>query len=304
MSEIEWTGKTWNPVLGCSRISAGCEKCYAMQQASRNWAMAQALPEDRRGRLGYYEGLTKKFQGQSEWTGKVVFVPEALSVPLKRRKPTTYFVNSMSDLFHQSVTDEQIDLIFAVMELSPQHTFQILTKRPERMRDYMLKLLDRPPTPFKLGSYAERMFAAAKEHLWHIVGEDIGGMINLQQRFLGDDVLKNVWLGVSVENQEAIDRIPFLLQTPAFIRFLSCEPLLERIDLSVAFSGDVKVDWVIAGAESGTGARAMDEDWVRVIRDRCVAGGAAFFYKQRAVNGRKVSLPELDGQRWQEMPKS
>ncbi|HET8686195.1 MAG TPA: DUF5131 family protein, partial [Methanosarcina sp.] len=206
MSNIEWTNESWNPILGCSKISAGCRNCYAINQAFRNWKMAEGLPENKRGRLAYYEGLTKGFD---DWTGKLVFVPEALEIPLKRKKPQTYFVNSMSDMFHKNVEDEWLDQIFAVMALTPQHTYQILTKRPERMEEY----LSDPET-------IERI-------------EEAGYEFSHNMDNLNNWPLPNVWLGVSVENQKAADeRISLLLDTPAAIRFLSCEPLLEFVDLS------------------------------------------------------------------------
>lgn len=137
MSNIEWTGQTWNPILGCTKISAGCRNCYAIDQAYRNWEMAKALPEEKRGRLAYYEDLTQKTKwGSKEWTGLLKFVPEALEIPLKRKKPQTYFVNSMSDLFHPSVQWEWINRIFEIMEKTP-HTYQILTKRTDIMFYYI-----------------------------------------------------------------------------------------------------------------------------------------------------------------------
>ncbi len=141
MTNIEWTDNSWNPIVGCSKVSAGCSQCYAINQSYRNWAMAQSLPAEKRGRLAYYDCLTEKNEnGGINWTGVVRFVEEALDVPLKRKKPTQYFVNSMFDPFHESVLDEWIDKIFAVMSLCQQHTFQILTKRPERMVEYFSNL--------------------------------------------------------------------------------------------------------------------------------------------------------------------
>lgn len=262
-STIEWTQHTWNVILGCSKISEGCQKCYALQQSYRNNAIAQSLDPEKRGRLSYYEGLTEKRGGRTEWTGKVAFVAEALGIPLKRKKPTTWFVNSMSDLFHESVTDEQLDQIFAVMALTPQHTYQILTKRPERMRDYIDSRSLRFPEMQGIAS--------------------------------------NIWLGVSVENQAVAHRVDILRNTIAAVRFLSCEPLLESLDLELT-----GIHWAIAGYESGRGARLPigGENAVRNLRDQCVAANVPFFYKQRAENGKKISLPELDGQVWNQMPLS
>lgn len=131
---IQWTDETWNPTVGCSKISEGCQNCYAIGQAYRNTAMGQKFANP--GRLAYYEGLTEKKGDRAEWTGTVNFVPEALEIPLKWKKPRRIFVNSMSDLFHGGIEDHELDQIFAVMALTPQHTYQVLTKRPDRMAEY------------------------------------------------------------------------------------------------------------------------------------------------------------------------
>lgn len=259
MSEIEWTDKTWNPIVGCSKISEGCRNCYAINQAYRNASMGTS------GRLAYYEGLTEKKTDRIEWTGAVRFVPEALEIPLKRKKPTIWFVNSMSDLFHESVTDYQLNQIFSVMELTPQHTYQILTKRADRMLQYC----------------------------------------NIERA----NPLKNVWLGVTVENQKtADDRIPLLLKMPAAVRFLSCEPLLEEVDLKIGrplFFGDYPkrfIDWVIVGGESGQNARECKVEWIRSIVYQCKESGVPVFVKQL---GSKSNHPCLGkGAILSEFPKS
>lgn len=272
MSNIEWTGSTWNPILGCSKISAGCRNCYAINQAFRNWKMAEGLPENKRGRLAYYEGLTKGFD---DWTGKLVFVPEALEIPLKRKKPETYFVNSMSDMFHDNVEDEWLDQVWDVMKRTPQHTYQILTKRPHRMK----------------------------------------------ARLQGTEPLPNVWLGVSVENQKAADeRIPLLLETPAAIRFLSCEPLLEFVDLSrwlpiqLEESGwekypemnSLTFDWVIVGGESGRGARSCEVEWLEEITEKCLAADVSIFVKQLGSKptGIDIKLSDKKGGNFDQFPES
>lgn len=314
MTTIEWTDSTWNPIVGCSKISEGCRNCYAINQAHRNAAMAAKMPNP--GRLAYYDGLTEKRGDRIEWTGQVRFVPKALEVPIKTRKPTRWFVNSMSDLFHESVTDEQLDRIFAVMAMTPQHTYQVLTKRPERMLEYLTKPCGYTDALMSCGiAYGRESLIRQATLPWWSPSDDRGISFPLP----------NVWLGVTAENQKAADdRIPYLVQTPAAIRFLSCEPLLEALDLStwvhprqsmtVGFSlvESVKVgdriscvsgiDWVITGAESGHGARPMNEDWVRGLRDQCVPAGVHFFYKQKLVGGHKVGLPELDGKVWAEFP--
>lgn len=313
MSNIEWTDKTWNPIVGCSKISEGCRNCYAINQAHRNWAMAQALPEERRGRLAYYEGLTEKRGNWVGWTGKVVFVPEALEEPLKRKKPTKYFVNSMSDLFHESVADEWIDQVFAVMALTPQHIYQILTKRPERMLEYF-------------GSRPGRTISIINA-MSQWIGEGCKYEKTVSTSHFRDkeDFLPfpNVWLGVTVENQKAAnERIPLLLQAPAAVRFLSCEPLLEKIDfleVSIQIIEDAigsgkwnrekrgawedyncleDLDQVIVGGESGHKARLCNEDWIRSIVRQCKNAGTSVFVKQfgssRLMNCRDINDPDFE----------
>jgi protein gp37 len=242
MTRIQWTDETWNPVRGCSIVSEGCRHCYAMRQAHRF-----------SGAGGPYEGLTRQTPSGPKWTGKIRLVPEVLDQPLRWRKPRRVFVNSMSDLFHEEVPDEFIDKVFAVMARAHEHTFQILTKRPERMRGYF----ERP----------------------------------LQWAISQPYPLPNVWLGISCEDQATADeRIPLLLQTPAAVRFLSCEPLLGPIDLYGYLSGNGRcfnqvgltdaVDWVIVGGESGPGARPIDLAWVRVIVEFCRGTRTAVFVKQ------------------------
>lgn len=221
-TKIEWATKSWNPVRGCSIVSKGCKNCYAMRQAHRF-----------SGPGGAYEGLTKLTNGGPVWTGDIKLVPEKLQEPLRWKKPERIFVNSMSDLFHKDVPDHFIGWVFGVMAGAPQHIFQVLTKRPERMRDYC---------------------------------RDI-------------ETLPNVWLGVSIENQDTADeRIPLLLKTPAAVRWLSCEPLLSWIRFSRYW---VKhIDWVIVGGESGPGARPMQGWWANDLRKQCQLEQIPFFMKQ------------------------
>ncbi|HEV2322006.1 MAG TPA: phage Gp37/Gp68 family protein [Gammaproteobacteria bacterium] len=298
-SAIEWTDATWNPITGCSRVSEGCRHCYAERFAHRFSAPGQR-----------YEGLTVLSNGHPTWTGKIQFNEKALLLPLRWKRPRRVFVNSMSDLFHEHVTDEQRDRIFAVMGLTPWHTYQILTKRPGEMRDYiasrtMAEMLRKDLEDYAV-EYAKSPCAAAMFDNWP---------------------LRNVWLGVSVEDQPAADdRVPLLLQTPAAVRFLSCEPLLGPLGLSkwigvdfavntrdcepmkprtaellgkmaaAAFrhAGGAAVDWVIVGGESGPGARPMHPDWARSLRDQCQAAGVPFFFKQWgewAPKPRRENLP-------------
>jgi protein gp37 len=281
-SNIEWTGHTWNPFAGCAVLSPGCTNCYAMKMAARLDAMGQPL----------YKGLTKPSKAGPVWRGTVRANPEALLAPLKRKKPTTYFVNSMSDLFYENFPDELIDQVFAVMALCPQHTFQVLTKRAEWMRTY----LSRDET-------RGRIAAARLVNL--LRGAGAGNP---------DEVmpwpLPNVWLGVSTERQqEANERIPHLLQTPAAVRFISAEPLLGPIDLrNIALPddrcdrridaltalvtrtmigvskeewyADANLDWVIVGGESGPNARPFDVKWADSIVEECEEAQVACFVKQ------------------------
>ncbi len=284
MTSIEWTEATWNPIAGCTVHSPGCTNCYAMRTAARLASIPATAP--------VYAGLTQPSKAGPVWTGKIAVNESTMLAPLRRRKPTMYFVNSMSDLFHESVPDEVIDRVFAVMALCPQHTFQVLTKRSARMLSYLRAH----------GVHTGIMVNAAT-----ILGETI--------RF-GDGQRKwpwplpNVWLGVSVEDQKRADeRIPDLLATPAAVRFLSCEPLLGSVDLTPEADSTYqmlsqwygpdgfdetgsqprqtrrtgwfpRLDWVIVGGESGPAARPMHPDWARSLRDQCAAAGVPFFFKQ------------------------
>lgn len=272
-SKIEWTDTTWNPVTGCTPVSPGCTNCYAAQLAAT-----------RLKHLPAYEGLaTVNSRGQGVFNGTIKLHEDKLILPLKWRKPRRIFVNSMSDLFHESVPFEFIDKVFAVMALCPQHTFQVLTKRPERMAEYTsgVGLVGGPE------GRRVRIFNAAD------------GLTVSDLRY--DDVpwpLPNVWLGTSVENQETADqRIPHLQRCPAAVRFLSCEPLLSGVDIAYScFNGADSfgelpgIHLVIVGGESGPNARPMHPDWARSLRDQCVNAGVPFFFKQW---GEWVSMSEL-----------
>ncbi len=271
-TSIEWTDVTWNPIRGCQLVSPGCTNCYAMKQAHR--FSGEGMP---------YEGLTKLGDRGPVWTGEVRLVPELLNDPLKWRKPRRVFVNSMSDLFHEAVPDEFILQVFAVMAICPQHTFQILTKRPQRMLQFFTQpYLTSPGHDERVrGAVLRRAGCGQRVPVWP---------------------LPNVWLGVSVEDQPRADeRIPLLVETPAAVRFLSCEPLIAPVNLrpqtgvrkipdgegGVDYLDDYadwlyKIDWVIVGGESGPHARPMQPDWARSLRDQCQAAGAKFFMKQMA----------------------
>jgi len=282
---IEWTDATWNAVRGCTRVSRGCGGpgreggCYAETIAARFSGPGQP-----------YEGLARRVGGEARWTGKVALVETHLADPLRWRRPRRIFVNSMSDLFHEAVPDSWIDRIFAVMALAPQHTFQVLTKRPERMRAYLAQ-------PF--GDYCDEFIERISDAAVALAGDPCAAHV--------EDAtwpLPNVWFGVSVEDQAAANaRIPALLGTAAAVRFLSCEPLLGPVDLMSVIAADgplgrfvpfnalsatnwvtgqptPSLDWVIAGGESGPRARPMHPAWARGLRDQCSAAGVPFFFKQ------------------------
>lgn len=269
MTKIEWThglngrvGRTWNPVAGCTVISPGCTNCYAMRMAARINKMTPG---------SHYEGLTKIVNGNPVWTGKIAKAPDHIfTAPTKWKKPSLVFVNSMSDLFHEDVPDAFIDRVFAVMALSPRHTFQILTKRAERMRDYVSTLADEALKWERLGDAAapyvgNAAYASAGECAWP---------------------LPNVWLGVSVEDQARADeRIPVLLDTPAAVRFISAEPLLGPLDLT----GYSALDQIIVGGESGPGRRPVNLRWLWSIREQCKAAGVPLFVKQI---DKRIPIPE------------
>lgn len=266
-TEIEWTDATWNPITGCSVVSPGCTHCYAM-------ALAGTRLKNHESR----NGLTKQVNGHHVWTGEVRFNAQWLDQPLRWTRPRRIFVCAHGDLFAEGVPDEWIDQIFAVMALAPQHTFQVLTKRPERMREYVKAL------PARSG-------AVGKWAAWHWGAQD-PDLLNDQVSYVVFSTLPNVWLGVSVEDQRRADeRIPILLDTPAAIHWISAEPLLGPVNLrgwcTAAWEGDIRraipaprIQWVVAGGESGPNARPMHPDWVRGLRDQCAAAGVPFLFKQ------------------------
>lgn len=230
-SSIEWTEVTWNPVTGCAKISDGCKHCYAERMAGRLRAM----------------GMEKYRRGF-----EVAVHENALKEPLGWKRPRLVFVNSMSDLFHEAVSAKFVESVFDVMNRAREHTFQVLTKRPERV--------------LRLGSRLE----------W----------------------TPNVWLGVSIESERWLGRLDMLADTGARVKFLSLEPLLGPLP-GIDFSG---VDWVIVGGESGPGARPMEADWVRDIRDGCAESGVPFFFKQWGGVFKKRRGRVLDGRTWDQMP--
>jgi protein gp37 len=232
-SAIEWTDATWNPITGCTKISPGCQHCYA-----------ETFAERFRGVPGhpYEQGFDLKL-----W-------PDRLVLPFKWKKQKYIFVNSMSDLFHKDVPESYIKSVFETMNKADWHVYQVLTKRADR-----LALLSPTLT-------------------W----------------------TKNIWAGVSVENADYLHRIDYLKQSGARIKFLSVEPLLGPMsDLGAYIDG---IDWIIVGGESGHGARPLDIEWVREIRDICVSRGVKFFFKQWGGKNKKRAGRILDGRTWDERP--
>ncbi len=255
-SAIEWTGVTWNPVLGCSICSPGCHHCYAMAMARRlkGVALAKRVRGEEPGRLRYY---IEVIGADGRWNGKMVLVSDALADPLRWRRPQTVFVNSMSDLFHENLPAEDIRKVCVAMAQADHHTYQVLTKRADRMKELL--------------SGALREFAE----------------------------MPHVWWGTSVENRRhGVPRIEHLRQTPAQVRFLSVEPLLEDLG-PLDLTG---IRWVIAGGESGPSARPMEAAWVQSVRDQCQTAGVPFFFKQWGGRNKKAAGRSLDGRMWDEMP--
>lgn len=272
-TNIQWCDETWNVIVGCSRVSGspGCARCYAAKAAKS--PRLQQFPQ---------------YQTVSNWDGTVEFVKSQLIKPLSWKKPKRIFVCSMADLFHANVPDEWIHQVMAVVALSPQHTFQILTKRPERMKEY-----------FSQQSLWIKWYEAAKDFLWDAISEKFGGLINLQQYFIDQPFpLPNMWLGTSTENQPmANKRIPILLEIPAAVRFLSCEPLLEEIDLrqggaiqkliSDSYEWELvneDIQWIVVGGESGPNSRPCHIEWLESIVQQCHAAKTSVFVKQLGAN--------------------
>lgn len=234
-TSIEWTQETWNPTTGCSKVSKGCTFCYAEVMSRRLKAMG--VEKYQNGRNGF----------------KLTVHEDMLALPYTWKKSRIVFVNSMSDLFHNHVPIEFIQRVFAVMNDLPQHTFQILTKRADRLSE-LAPLLT-----------------------WS----------------------DNIWMGVSVENEDVLDRVDRLVETPAVVKFLSCEPLIGPLpNLNLK-----DIDWVIVGGESGRQPRPIEEDWVEDIRKKCRASKSAFFFKQWGGTNKKKAGRLLNGRTYDEMPK-
>ena len=265
-SKIEWTDATWNPITGCTRVSRGCDNCYAERLAA--------------GRLNHHPSRAGLTDDHGRWNGEVRFNEEWLDQPLHWRKPRRIFVVAHGDLFHKDVPDAWIDKVFAVMAMAPQHVFQVLTKRPERCKEY-------------LRNGATRLLLKMEYEL-------------RSRGYLWKDIptpgfpLPHVWIGTSVEDQGTLYERGFdLVTTHAAVRWLSVEPLLRPVDISSylyrnlpddasSWIGDSGIDWVVVGGESGPGYRPMEAEWARSIRDQCKLAGVPFFMKQMAG---KVRIP-------------
>lgn len=344
-TKIQWTDRTWNPVRGCSRVSEGCRSCYAERLAGR--FAGPGLPFDgfvtlhrrreERDVVGRDGSIRQQVSTTSEarWTSKVELVPSHLPEPLSWRKPQRVFVNSMSDLFHEGLSNEDIAAVFGVMAACPEHQFQVLTKRPARARDWFRWIAAAPglsPPPGICAWSARAYLLNANQPVPPALDEEADG----------DDArwpLPNVWLGCSVEDQATADeRIPLLLDTPAALRFVSAEPLLGPVDLRpylqpmhgaivrnppegdaffeqlgrqlsheaallVPRGCDVQVipgvglDWVIAGGESGPGARPCAIEWIEGVVEQCAAARVPAFVKQ--LGAKVVSVDRVDAAgRW------
>lgn len=275
-SAIEWTETTWSPVIGCTKVSQGCKHCYAEREVDTRWSK----------------------NPKSVWFGRsftdVLCRPDQLDVPLHWKKPRRIFVCPRADLFHEDVPFDFIDDVFAVMAMAQQHTFQVLTKRPDRMLAYL--------------SQAEKYVRV--EIRYHPQAETMQWP------------LKNVHIGTSIEDQPTADeRIPLLLQTPAAVRWISAEPLLGPISLrwldafpenapasathpsgqTNHLDGLRRLDWLVAGGESGPDARPMHPQWVRTLRDQCATAGVPFLFKQWGEWLPARELPDntsMTGDRW------
>ena len=255
-SAIEWTDATWNPTTGCTRVSAGCDHCYAERLSRRLLARTYCA---RLPMVNTAENRRNPFA--------VRVWPERLRVPGLWREPRRIFVNSMSDLFHNEVPEDFVRQCFAVMLRVDRHVYQVLTKRPARAASFVERHADLFP-------------------------RGLPG---------------HIWIGTSVEDQSVDYRVPHLLGVPAAVRFLSCEPLIGPLDLSLfldGFAAGDELHWVIVGGESGQGARPMDPQWARGLRDQCRAARVPFFFKQWGGRTPKAGGRDLDGATWDQYPES
>jgi protein gp37 len=299
-TKIEWAGKVWNPSVGCSKISDGCRECYAEKMANRLTGILGKVGtgENLESWAAYSYVITK-----GKWNGRTAFIKPALFKPYHWKNPSMIFVCSMSDLFHENTPFERIYRVFEVIRTERRHIFMVLTKRPERMAEF-------------IEWYGEQPMDVC-------LGAKVNSVVNGWP-------FENLWIGVTAENQAMADkRIPLLMRIPASRRFLSIEPMLGQIDITnkgikngysvpTAYTdsgigvewtdpGDkfIGVNWVICGAESGemVSRRDMDMEWAISLKNQCVEAGVPFFFKQAYINGKRVSMPKLDGEIWDQIPK-
>lgn len=296
-TDISWADRTWNPTVGCTkptlpggRVSEGCRHCYAAELHGKR-------------HRAYQNGDLQNVPQYAHPFHQLQLLPQRLNIPLRWTKPQRIFVNSVSDLLHEDVPDAFLDQAFAVMLLAADlrgHAFQVLTKRPQRLQAYLTGPQRRDRIADAMSALTWRGAAEAGEAL---------------RARTGDLTHPGLWLGTSTEHQDAARaRIPALLDTPASVRFLSCEPLLGEVDLLPwlgAPDGPAGLHWVIAGGESGRHARPMHPDWARLLRDRCAAAGVPFHFKQwgvfdaagaRAPGGRSWPHRTLDGREHDAFP--
>lgn len=304
-SNIEWCDATWQVTHGCKKIAAGCANCYAIKDAHRMAGHPNAKISGPRQGLTVDRSRPYHKGKRLDWTGIVRTAPENLDWPLRKRKPLRIFVNSNSDLFHEDVPFEYIAAVYGVMAACPQHTFIVLTKRPERMLAFMEWLHDPSEglvdaslacdTPRKKAHYCGLRAVRLLPNLPRALQESF----NAAMASAGVP-LPNVWHGVSIANQQDADaNIPILLQVPSAIRFVSAEPLIGPVYLQgnwtnaevTAALGTNKLDWVIVGGESGPGARPCGIAWIRSIVEQCKAAGVPVFVKQL---GAKVFTTDAD----------
>ena len=259
-SKISWTESTWNPVVGCTKVSPGCDNCYAERMANR-LAMMKTRGLANQKMLDKYGSVVNWFAEDTMrargWNGKTFCDEKALEKPLHWKNPRKIFVSSMGDLFHESVPFEYLNKMFAVMAMCPQQTFQVLTKRPERMREISKKWWSRE----------------------------------------GWASYKNLWFGITAENQEWWNkRKEVFFSIPAAVHFVSNEPMLSAI----RYTDDElrQLSWIIVGGESGPGARPMHPDWARGVRDQCEAAGVPFFFKQWGKHLPESQYESMDENTW------
>lgn len=278
MSNIEWCTKTWPLMYGCTKVSAGCDLCYASHRWVKRFQANPKLPDL------YNKGIV---DDDGEWTGKIVMLDRNLDWPLRIKKPERIFVNPFSDLFHEAVPHEFIARVFATMALAEDHRYMILTKRPLLMKIWFKWIADQ----WKQLGEQDCIPVDANVVYQFMCGTKL---LNDKLEMVEDTVpplwpLPNLALGVSVENPKHLDRLDYLRKTPAAFRFVSLEPLIAAIpevDLTA-------IDWVIVGAESGKGARPMEVEWVRSIVEQCRAAGVAVFVKQLCHDGHKIPFSDF-----------